>query len=113
MKTIIKLTMLLIILTGSAQAQLSNYCFTATTGTYAYLSGSTALNGIEADDANSTGVPIGFTFTYMGTSYTVASVSSNGWISFTNGNPSAANSRNNAIATTNANLIATLFPFMG
>lgn len=102
-----------LLLTGyfyRSSAQLNNYCFSATTGTYAYLSGGTAVNSIEADDVNATSIPIGFTFNYMGSNYTVASVSSNGWLSFTNGNPSAANSRTNSIATTNASLVNTVFP---
>ena len=101
---------LMILFMMKADAQLSNYCFTATTGTYAYNSGGTSVSGIQADDVNVTSVPIGFTFTYMGTGYTVASVSSNGWLSFVNGSPSAANSRTNTMATTNANLLKTLYP---
>ncbi len=106
---------MLILLTGmgnQAEAQLGNLCFSATTGTYTYLGvGSTAVNGIEQDDNNVINIPIGFTFNYLGTNFTTGSVSSNGWFSFANTDPSNANSNSNNIAvTTPSTLLRTLFP---
>jgi hypothetical protein len=47
-----------------------------------YLSGGTAVNKIEVDDAISNPIPIGFTFNFCGTDYTQIIASSNGWLSF-------------------------------
>jgi hypothetical protein len=60
----------------------STYSFVASSGTYTNIATGTDVNGIEVDDATVSGIPIGFTFTYCGTGYTTASVSSNGWLSF-------------------------------
>lgn len=60
----------------------SSYTFTPLTGTYTDVTGGTNVSAIQVDQALSQ-VPIGFSFTYCGTSYTQARVSSNGWLSFT------------------------------
>ncbi len=91
-------------------AQISKFCFTATSGTYTQNSGGTNVDLIEQDDNNVQNIPIGFTFNYIGNNYTQGSVSSNGWFSFTNANPSDANSAGNNIATTTAGLVNTLYP---
>ncbi|HBS86623.1 MAG TPA: hypothetical protein DEA97_08715 [Bacteroidales bacterium] len=68
-------------LISSAQTA-GSYAFVPTTGTYTSIAAGTNVDGIEVDDATVSGIPIGFTFTYCGTGYTTASVSSNGWLSF-------------------------------
>ena len=67
--------------TEVAAQSASAYTFTPLTGTYADITGGTSVTAIEVDQALSQ-VPIGFSFTYCGTSYTQARVSSNGWLSF-------------------------------
>jgi hypothetical protein len=64
--------------TGGANA----YTFTRASGSYTSLSTSTLLIGAAVDDAVSTTVPIGFTFTYAGTAQTQFRVSSNGFLVF-------------------------------
>ena len=66
------LATLLLVLSGSAaQAQVSNYTFTAVAGTYSPLSAiSTQVAAIQADDVVSAPLPIGFTFAYDGALYT-------------------------------------------
>ncbi|MBS1742856.1 MAG: Ig-like domain-containing protein [Bacteroidetes bacterium] len=92
----------------NTEAQISKFCFTATSGTYTAISGGTAVNTIEQDDANVINIPFNFSFNYLGTNFTQASVSSNGWLSFSNNNPGAGTSSSNNIATTS--LVNTLFP---
>ena len=48
------------------------------------------------DDASHAGIPIGFSFNYLGTSYTSCQANTNGWLSFSATVPTAANMRNNA-----------------
>ncbi len=59
----------------------TNYGLINTTGTYADISGGTDVNAIEANDAISGDLPIGFTFLFDGVNYTVCRASSNGWLS--------------------------------
>ena len=82
MKKLFLLSLLVILsITGNAQT-LASYGFSAFTGTYTTIAGTTAAvsGGTGIDDAYSNTLPIGFTFTYCGTAYTTFSVSWNGWI---------------------------------
>ncbi len=71
----------LISLTVWAQPQ---YGFTAVSGAFTPISGGTSA-AIDDDDALSTAIPIGFTFTYDGIAYTQIKASSNGWMTFNTG----------------------------
>lgn len=66
--------------TGTAAGG-SGYNFSATTGTYSNIAGTT-IHAAGVDDATSSGIPIGFTFNYGCQPYTTVSVSTNGWLSF-------------------------------
>ncbi len=55
-----------------------SYDFAASAGTFTPLTGGTALDVIEDDDAISGAIPIGFNFTYFGTAYSSLKASSNG-----------------------------------
>lgn len=57
------------------------YAFTPMQGTYAEVSGGTSVSAIQVDQALSQ-VPIGFSFSYCGNSYSQVLASSNGWLSF-------------------------------
>jgi hypothetical protein len=80
--------------------QASNYGFSATSGTYATLTGTTNASGLNntSDDVLSNTLNIGFTFNFAGTNYTQFKASSNGWITFDTSNSNAffENSSTNA-----------------
>jgi len=63
---------------GSSQL---SYTFSAVSGTYANISGTT-IHGSNVDEAISGWIPIGFTFYYNCQAYTQVKVSSNGWLTF-------------------------------
>jgi metal-sulfur cluster biosynthetic enzyme len=98
-----------------AQTTAAGYSYSATTGnTFTSISGVSGVTTISsggaiADDASSGSLPIGFTFVFAGTSTTLVSACSNGWISLANrgvGSPTAVTasiSRNNT--ATNAGTI--------
>lgn len=59
----------------------TNYAFTATTGTFTPLPSPNATSWTgNTDDAVSSLIPIGFDFWYMGVRYTNISASTNGWL---------------------------------
>lgn len=63
----------------------ASYAFTAFSGTYSSISSTgTATTAISSDDAGVCSIPIGFTFVYCGTPYTVCAPNSNGYISLAN-----------------------------
>jgi hypothetical protein len=61
---------------------ITNYAFSASSGTFTPLSGATVVSGFNADAVSVNGLPIGFTFYYMGVPYTTVAASSNGFLSF-------------------------------
>jgi len=63
---------------------ITNYAFTATSGTYTPLTGGTsmALSGGNVDEGYFNNIPIGFTFCYMGIQCNSISASTNGWLTF-------------------------------
>ena len=71
-----------IAISGYAQ-NISNYVFSATSGTYTALSGGTSptLSAGNADEGYFNNIPIGFDFWYMGKRCTTLSASTNGWLS--------------------------------
>ena len=84
---------------GWGQAAMSNYAganYSATSGSFTVLVGSTNVSSLLTDDAISTAVPIGFDFWYMGVRYTDVYASANGFLSF---NSSASSSTSNNLST--------------
>ncbi len=78
----------------STQAQnISNYNFTASSGTFTALSGSTAptFSGGSTNDGWYNSIPIGFEFWFMGTRYDNIGASTNGWLTFGLGSTSITN----------------------
>lgn len=62
----------------------SQYSFSASNENFVPLTTGNTLSAVHADDAVSSAVPIGFSFTFCGNSYSTLVASSNGWISFAN-----------------------------
>ena len=71
-----------LLLSSASQAQLLyGYQFQAQAGTYLPLgSGATRLAALEADEAITNAIPLGFTFVADGQFYTTIAASSNGWL---------------------------------
>jgi len=68
----------------------ASYGFTALSGTFVSISGTgTPLPALSDDDFTVTGVPMGFSFNYCGSTYSSLSICSNGFISLSN-SPSTA-----------------------
>ena len=65
-------------------AQVTNYTYAASSGTFTILSGATspALSGGTVNDGQFNALPIGFDFWYNGARYTTVSASTNGWLTF-------------------------------
>jgi hypothetical protein len=78
------------------RAQVSNYTFAASSGTYVPVSSSATPVAILADDVISGQLPIGFNFVFDGATYTQLKASSNGFLSF---NPAALNNLTNNLST--------------
>jgi hypothetical protein len=94
-KIAIRILILLIASTTTVKAQqITDYTFASSSGTYTPLTGATvmALTAGNPDDGYYNGAPLGFTFCYMGASYTTFNASTNGWGSFL---PLTANSLTN------------------
>lgn len=83
-KFLIKVTcvvsMLLTTLIADLHAQ--HYTFTASSGTFVDLAAPTPVDDIERDDQISQAIPIGFSFSYFGNTYTELLASSNGFVTF-------------------------------
>ncbi len=82
---LISLIITLLIFATSLSAQnITNYTFSAASGTYTPLTSGTTmeLSGGTVDDGWFNNIPIGFTFVYMGTPFTTVSTSTNGWLTF-------------------------------
>ncbi len=60
----------------------ASYGFTAQSSSFSEITGGTQISAIQADDALSATLPIGFTFNFCGTNYQNFVISSNGWLSF-------------------------------
>jgi hypothetical protein len=81
MKKIYVLLLALMTFAVSSFAQVSSYSFRASSGTYTPVTTPTTVHASGWDDAITT-VTIPFGFLYNGTTYTAASVNSNGYITF-------------------------------
>ena len=100
----------LLLASPAAHAQTADtYIFTPTSGTFTPLAGGTAVTSVQADDALSASIPLGFSFTFDGTAYTDCKVSSNGWLTFNTA--ATANSLTNNLATGTAAERPRLAPF--
>ncbi len=83
------------------------YLFSASQRTFTPLTDATAVTSLEADDALSLSLPVGFDFTFYGTTYSTLKASSNGVLTF---NPAHTNSLvDNEIAGTS--LTHAIMPF--
>ncbi|HPS61994.1 MAG TPA: BNR-repeat neuraminidase N-terminal domain-containing protein, partial [Bacteroidales bacterium] len=99
MKTLIIIALEIIIPVALTAQNIFNYAFTASGGVFTPLSGGTspALSGGTVNDGWFNGIPLGFTFYYMGSPYTTVSASTNGWMTFGQNIANAATS--NLLAT--------------
>ena len=93
--------LLCFIFNGHSQ-NVTNYTFSATTGTFTQIQGtggsvSPGLSGGNTDDGYFNSIPIGFTFYFEGISYTTLSASTNGWLTL--GNTLAASVFSNNLNT--------------
>jgi len=93
----------------SAQAQVSTYSFSQSSGTYTPISGGTVLGVPGNDDTSFPNNPIGFTLWYNGAAYTNFSVNSNGFIALggavvSSYNALSSGSSNNVIAALNSDI---------
>ena len=89
---------------GTTQAQVANYAFSQSQGTYTPITGGTLLSNAGADDQqfNNTGAsgttstaagpgyPIGFTFMLDGVAYDRFAINNNGWIALGNSSGGSA-----------------------
>ena len=102
---------LFIIFTASSQA-VNTYSFSAFSGNFIPIVGGTSAAGVLADDANSTAIPIGFTFTYAGLPYTSVTANSNGYLTL-NAAPTSDGGvmRTNNFGATAAGLHPLLAPY--
>ncbi|PQJ09536.1 hypothetical protein CJD36_020065 [Flavipsychrobacter stenotrophus] len=91
MKKLLALVFTLILFCSVTQGQTAaSYAFFATSGSFASISGTgTAATGTYNDDITQTTIPIGFSFTFCGTSYNQLSVCSNGFLSLANSTSTA------------------------
>lgn len=80
------MTLLTLVLSSvilQTHAQVSNYAFTSSSGTFTPITGGTVmtLSGGSTDDGYYNNIPIGFAFNYDGNTYTTAAACTNGWLS--------------------------------
>lgn len=79
---------LLLVLGGAASAQVAtSYTFSQFSGTYTAITGGTVVAAPMPDDANYTGLSIGFTFTYNGVASSTFGVQTNGFVFIGTGTP--------------------------
>ncbi|MFN8777152.1 MAG: GEVED domain-containing protein, partial [Flavobacteriales bacterium] len=98
------LSLVLAVVGVQAQAQISDYSFTPTTGTYTEIpSGAPAVDlaSVRADGNLSAAQSIGFSFVLDGVPYTTFRMSSNGFITLGTGGPGGSANANNLAAGTN------------
>jgi len=90
----------------SSTSSFAQIAMTRSSFTSAYtpisVSGGAIASTASGDDAFQAGIPIGFTFTYLGNNFTTLAVSTNGWLSF-----NAVTSYN----ASNSDLYATATPY--
>ena len=104
MKKLYFLLLTVLFVAASINAQVANYSFVGSTGTFIPLAGGTASTAV-GDDGTQTSIAIGFTFPYNGTTFTQFGISTNGSMQLGAG---IAPSFTNSLAT-NVNVIAPLW----
>ncbi len=94
-------------------AQISTYyTFSESVGTFTDLvGGDTILLGLNSDDGEQTGIPIGFTFNYVGTDYTQLAIDANGAAGFNNSSVNYTNNLEGTVSS-NTNVLAPLWDDM-
>lgn len=100
----------LFIFSTKGHAQVNNYIFIPSSGTYTEITGTDVLN---TSNTFYNGIPLGFNFVFNGTSYSYVHVSSNGWMtlgtSATNNTITNATPVNNIATGTVRPIIAPLW----
>lgn len=112
--TTLGLFLLLISASNLTNAQVSNYTFSAHSGTYTAISGGVDITNNIQYYAN-VKIPIGFNFNYNGVTYSKLAICEAGWASFDSTNVTAdlSNSATNNLALgTTRNLVAPLWDFL-
>ena len=72
-------------LNSFSQTTTGGYNFSAFSSSYSSISSTgTSISSLSTLDYTQPNIPIGFTFTYCGTSYTQLSMSTKGWVSLAN-----------------------------
>ena len=105
-----KLIIFLMLLPMIGYNQVSNYSYLGTTSTWVYNSSPTAITGLGTaiNDALSSAINIGFTFTYQTVAYTQFKASTNGFITFNIAN-TLAQPTNNLKTSTERSIVAPLW----
>src|SRR5690606_31314399 len=85
----------------------NKYNFLPSSGSFIPLVGGVDVNSIEADDAVSGAIPIGFDFNFGDIDYSNIYASSNGFLSF---NPAATSSLTNNLTSASAELLPLIAP---
>lgn len=106
------------------QAQVANYTFASSAGTYTAISGGTVLGNTSSDEqvfnnstagasgpVSSTGFPIGFNFTYRGITYDKFAVAYNGHIVLGTGTFSANSALGASLSSSSPGLVSVIAPF--
>ena len=88
-KMLFLLGLIVLLVQDSIAQTAASYNFSRSTGTYSSISGLSGVNvsAVTCDDCTETNIPLGFSFTFCGITYTQVSACSNGWVSLSN-NPS-------------------------
>ena len=108
MKKIYLLLIAIICITTGLYAQPGSYSFTGSTGTYNVIAGTTLGAAAIGDDVGIGNLPIGFTFNYNNTAFTVFGARSNGLIELGNTTATLFGFSNNSLSST-PNCIAGLW----
>lgn len=103
-KMYLLLPFVLLWMTGFSQLAMTRTTFTGSFSAITSGAGGATLSTAAGDDATQDGIPIGFTFNYLGTNYTAVGVSTNGWASFATVGSSSQNGNTNMYTTTGPNL---------
>ncbi|MBO2007800.1 fibronectin type III domain-containing protein [Hymenobacter negativus] len=95
-----------------AEAQVDQYTFAPSTGTYtsiATAAGATNVPTVQADSGISPALPLGFSFVFDGVTYTQVKASSNGFLSFNTGAVTQTTNNLNTVAAASRPLVAPLW----
>ena len=94
---------------GSFGTGLTNYLYSASSGTFSPITGGTSVSAIQVDDIITSAVPIGFNFVYKGTTYTNVYPRSIGFLSFYSSSPGQS-SASNGLATASSSVAPVVAP---